>query len=519
VSISRAGQKWTVVLASSTGMIITLDITIVNIALEDIARSLHAGLGGLQWIINAYSLAIAALLLGAGSLSDRIGRRRVFVIGAATFTVASAICGLAPDVTVLALARGLQGIGAALMFAPALALIAAAYEERRARQTAIGIFAAAGASAGALGPLIGGLIVEGLGWRWIFLVNVPLGALIVAAALAKLPESAAPGEAGGLDPRGVAFAAIALFALNYALIGEPTHGWLSPAVLAALLVSAAFMAAFVMAERGRDGAMLDLRLFRIPSFVGAAVLSLFIRMTSVGILAFLTLWLQGMLAYSPLQAGLRLLPFSVMLLVIGPLAGRLQERFPASAIISAGFALSAAGFLVMARVDAQSGWTVMLPGFVLVGIGGALSYPPLMSVAVSVVPPRKAGMASGATSSFFPLGTALALTVFGALFSNGVARVMNDAAVARTGLPATAVPGLRTLIEAGRFGTVRSLAAPLSGRVDDLARSAFTSALSRVCLAAAAVCALAVCTSIAMIRTGDMARASVDEVAVDEVSQ
>lgn len=506
--MSRARQVWTVALASATGMIITLDITIVNIALEDIARSLHAGLSGLQWIINAYSLAIATLLLGAGSLSDRIGRRRVFVIGGITFTVASATCGLAPNVTVLAVARGVQGIGAALMFAPALALIAAAYEGR-ARQTAIGIFAAAGASAGALGPLIGGLIVEGLGWRWIFLVNVPLGALIVAGALARLPESAAPGQASGLDPGGVALAAIALFSLNYALIREPSDGWLSPGVLAALLAGAACLTAFLLAERGRDNAMLDLRLFRIPSFVGAAVLSLCIRMTSVGILAFLTLWLQGMLAYSPLQAGLRLLPFSVMLLVIGPLAGRLQARFPASAIIGAGFTLSAVGFLIMARVGPLSGWTVMLPGFVLVGIGGALSYPPLMSVAVGVVPPRKAGMASGVTSSFFPLGTALALAIFGALFSGGVVRVMSDAAVARTGVPAAAAHGLRTVIETGRFSVVRSLGGP----VDDLARLAFTDALARVCLAAAAVCALAVVTSIALIRTRDMARAPADEAA------
>jgi EmrB/QacA subfamily drug resistance transporter len=457
----------------------TLDITIVNVALPDIAADLDAGLNGLQWVANGYPLAFAALLLTAGSLSDRIGRRLIFGVGIAVFTIASAACGLAPGVTSLSVFRVVQGAGGALVMATAMALIADAYPPGRARQTAVGLFAAAGGASLGLGPVLGGFVVDGLGWRWIFWINVPLGIALVAGTVWRLRESGTS-RGGRLDLPGVLLAVAVLFGLNYGLLTGPSQGWTDPAVLTALIGSAVLAAVFVAVEARSSDAMLDLELFRIPTFTGAILLTFLARVTTFGILPYLILWLQGMLGHSPSGTGIRLLAMTLPILMVAPLAGRLQHRVPASRLMAAGFALIAVGFATMLVIGPDSGWTAAFPGLVLLGVGGALAFPPLIGVAIDVVPAHRAGMASGLSNTFFPLGTATGVAVYGAVFT---ARINAD-------LPA----GIGAEVATGRF----------TGPDLDAARTAFTGALTWICGAASVAAAVAVVVALTLIRERDL---------------
>lgn len=460
----------------------TLDVTVVNVALSDVARDLDAGLGRVQWTVSAYSLAFGALLLTAGALSDRIGRRFVFTAGMALFTLASAACGLAPDAATLIAARAAQGLGGAMVFAPTLALIAAAYEGAR-RQAAIASYALVASAAGALGPVVGGLFAEALGWRWIFLVNVPIGLLVVAGALARMPESAATGTGAGarrrLDPRGSLLAVGALLALHYPLVTGPETGWTAPPVLGSAALGVLLTAALV-ADQRRGGGLIDMTLLRIRAFSGAAVLGFLARLSSLGMLAFLTLWLQSTYASSPLEAGLWLLPLTGSLLLAGLFVNRLQKLFPPDALVAAGFAAQGLGLLAMAGAGAGAGAAVLVAGLVLLGAGGAVIFPPLMGVAVATVPEERAGMASGLTNACYPLGTATGVALFGAVFA---ARL--DSALAAG--PAGAPP-VREAVETGRFEL-------LSPALRPFAHAAFSDAFTTVCLAAAALCALGVATA------------------------
>lgn len=469
---------WTLALVCLSAVLMTLDITIVNVALPQIATDLSASLDGLQWVINGYTLAFAALLLTAGSISDRIGRRSIFIAGVALFTVASAACGLAWNSAALAAFRAAQGAGGAMVMATTMALIAGAYPPGRARQSAIGAFSAVGGAAAGLGPLLGGVVVDALGWRWIFWINLPVGVAILAGALLRLREperrdlSRSP-----IDLAGAVLGVLTLFGLNYALIAGPEQGWTSPRVLVALGAGVVALAAFVIAERRHPAAMLDMTLFRLPSFTGAMLLTFLARVTSFGILPYLILWLQGMLGHSPLETGLRLLAMTMPIIVVALLVGRLGGHVPAARLLAAGFALIAVAFITMARVGPDSSWTVMLPGLVLLGVGGALAFPPLLGVTLDVVPADRAGMASGLSNTFFPLGTATGVAVFGAIFT---ARL-------HAGLPETAAA-------AAARGVVQGAAA----------RRAFTDALSTICLLAAVAGVIASVAALMLIRARDL---------------
>jgi EmrB/QacA subfamily drug resistance transporter len=413
---SRRAARWTFALVSAGGVVMTLDVTVVNVALAAIAKDLGAGLHQVQWTVSAYSLAFGALLLTAGALSDRIGRRSVFVAGIALFTVASALCGLAPSAGVLIAARVAQGLGGSMVFAPALALIAAVYEGPQ-RRSAIATYAAIASAAGALGPVVGGALVEWVGWRWIFLVNVPIGVLVVLGALARMPSLTPQDKGRRLDPLGALLAIGMLLALHYPLVVGPDAGWASPQVLVPACAGAVLLVALFASQR-RPGSMLDLELLRIPALSGAAVLGFLARMSSLGVLVFTTLWLQGASGSSPLQVGLRLLPLTGSLLIAGLFSARLQARFSAAWLVASGFALQGLGLLALGAAASQGHWALSLVGLVLMGTGGAILFPPLMGVAVSVVPPGRAGMASGLTNACYPLGTATGVAVFGAVFAS-----------------------------------------------------------------------------------------------------
>ncbi len=444
----------------------TLDVTVFHVALGPVAHDLGAGLDRVQWTVSGYSLAFGALLLTAGALSDRIGRRAVFLAGMSLFTAASVLCGLAPTVEFLIASRVVQGVGGALAFAPTLALLAAAYPpERRAR--AIAAYAAAASAAGAAGPLVGGVLVELLGWRWVFLVNVPFGLLVVAGTWWRMAETASPGARRRVDPGGALLAVAALLALNLALASVPEAGWSSGTVVGSASAAVLLGLAFAFSQRRGDG-LVDLALLRRPAFLSAAALGFLGRMAGLGTLAFIALWLQGAGDLTPMRTGAALLPLTGSLLVMGMCVGRLQAVAGPAALVSSGFALKAAGLLSLAAAGADTGWVVATAGMVLLGCGGALVFPPLMGVAVAAVPPERAGMASGITNACYPLGTAAGVAVFGALFTARIGRE---------------VPGAedRAATESGRLGE-------LAPSVRPVAEAAVGGAMTTVCLAAAAVC-------------------------------
>src|SRR5215212_8107323 len=292
---------WTLVLISTATFMLLLDITVVNVALPDIQRELNASLSSLQWVVDAYSLTLAAFLLTAGSLGDRLGRRRVFSGGFALFTFASFLCGIAGDPTLLNLARGLQGAGAAAMFSTALALIAQEFHGRD-RATAFGIWGAVVGGAVAIGPLVGGLLTEHLGWEWIFFVNLPIGLIAIVLTEIRLVNVAAP-DPERVDVPGLITFSGALFLLIFGLIRGNAEGWGSTQILACLIGSAALLAAFIAIERRSSHPMLVLRLFRKPAFVGVSAVAFALSAGMFAMFLYLTIYIQGVLGYSPLEAG------------------------------------------------------------------------------------------------------------------------------------------------------------------------------------------------------------------------
>src|SRR6478672_5191710 len=364
-------RKWWTLIAVCTGVLmLLLDITIVNVALPDMQQALNASLADLQWVIDAYALTLAALLLTAGSIADLAGRRRVFAIGIVVFTGGSLLCGVANSVTFLALARALQGTGGAIMFATSLALLAQAFPPTE-RGVAFGVFGAITGVAVAVGPVLGGVITSGLSWRWIFFVNLPIGILALAVTLLRVEESRAPG-AQRPDWAGFVTFSLALAGLVYGLIRSQPDGWSSPGVLGSLVAAAVLLVAFVVVEWRSTHPMFDLGLLRVPTFSGGLIAAFAISASLFAMLTYLVLYLQNVLGYSALQTGIRFLPLTGTIFVFAAIAGRLIDRVPTRWLISPGFVFVGAGLLLMRGLQAGDDWTHLLPGFVVAGVGAGL---------------------------------------------------------------------------------------------------------------------------------------------------
>lgn len=468
---------WTLIAVCTATFMLLLDITIVNVALPSIERDLGADLSDLQWVIDAYALTLAALLLTGGSLADRVGRRLVFVIGLVIFTVASVLCGLAGAPLTLNLARGLQGIGGAFMFATSLALLASAYSGRD-RGTAFGLWGATTGAAVAIGPLVGGVLTEGIGWEAIFFVNVPIGIAAVALTLTMVEESKDP-EAGGLDLPGTVLFSVSLFALIFGLIRGNAEGWGSPQIVAALAGAVVLMVAFVFAERRREQPMLDLTLFRRAPFVGASVAAFVLSASMFAMFLYLTLYIQNILGYSALESGVRFMPVTLLSFLVAPVSGKFAERVGVRWFIAGGLALVGSGLLLMGGLEAGDDWTALLAGFLVAGGGIGMVNPALATAAVGFVDPRRAGMASGINSTFRQVGIATGIAAWGAIFTHVVRdEFVRDAARA----------GLRGVQQRGgevsdfiAFGGARRSGNPQLAR---LGEQAFVSGLNHLLLLA-----------------------------------
>ncbi|MGH9082430.1 MAG: MFS transporter [Acidimicrobiales bacterium] len=416
-ALPRLERKWWTLIAVCTAIfMLLLDITVVNVALPDIQRSLHATFSDLQWVVDAYSLTLAAFMLTAGVIGDMFGRREVFAIGLGVFSLSSLVCGLSVDSLMLNLARGCQGVGGAIMFATSLALIAQAFRGRE-RGTAFGIYGAVVGGAVAVGPLIGGAITSGIGWRWIFFVNVPIGICAIALTLAKIDESRDPSR-HRVDWPGFATFSGSLFLLVFALVRANTDGWHSSVIVGLLAGAAVLMAAFVAAELRQRDPMLDLSLFRRPAMVGVSIAAFAISASIFAMFLYLTLYLQDDLGYSPLAAGLRFLPITMLSFFVAPLAGRLTVRLPARGLLGAGLVVIGIGCILMSFTVPGSTWTVLLPGFVVAGFGVGTMSPVLASAAVGVVAPERSGMASGINNTFRQVGIATGIAGLGAVFQS-----------------------------------------------------------------------------------------------------
>src|SRR5215217_729859 len=337
-----ARKWWTLMAVSVATFMLLLDITVVNTALPSIEQDLGASFTDLQWVIDAYALSLAALVLIAGSLADRLGRRRLFVAGLAIFSVASGLAALSPDATFLNVSRAIQGVGGAVMFAVSLALIAQEFPAGRERGTAMGAYGATIGVAVAIGPLVGGVLTDALGWESVFYLNVPIGIAAIAVTYAKLRETRDP-NATRVDRPGVATFSAALFALVLALLRGNDEGWGSTMIVSLLVASGLLMAAFVAIERRVTEPMLPLGLFRRPAFTGVQVAAFAISGSLFALFLYLTLYLQNYLGHSPLEAGLRYLPVTIMSFLVAPVAGALLSRVPARVMLSAGLAATGTG--------------------------------------------------------------------------------------------------------------------------------------------------------------------------------
>ena len=424
----QGGNRWLPLAAVCVAtFMLLIDITVVNVALPEIREDLRASFSDMQWVVDAYALGLASMMLAAGSLADRVGRRRVFVGGLVAFVVASMLCGLANDADVLNVARAFQGVAGSAMFATSLALIAQAYQGRD-RGTAIGLWGATIGAAVAVGPLVGGALTESLGWEWIFFVNVPIGVLAVAMTLRYIEESRDP-DATGIDWLGTATFSGALFALVYALVRGNGEGWGSGTIVGLLLLSAGLLLAFVYVETRRADPMFDLSLLRRRAFAGVSIAAFALSASMFAMFFYLTLYVQLQLGYEPLEAGLRFLPITLVAFVVAPISGRLSARVSLGLLAGAGLTLVGIGLLLMRLIEPDSGWTVLLPGFLVAGAGMGLANPAIASGAVGVVEPQRAGMASGINSTFRQVGIATGIAALGALFQHDVGG--GDAAVFR----------------------------------------------------------------------------------------
>ncbi len=495
-------KKWWTLLAVCAGtFMLLLDVTIVVVALPDIQKALHANFGDVQWVVDAYALTLASLLLTGGVLADRYGRRRLFAIGLTIFTAGSLLCGLAQSPIMLIASRSAQGVGGAIMFATSLALLAQSFHGRD-RGVAFGAWGAVTGVAVAAGPILGGVITTGITWRGIFLVNVPIGVAAVAVTLLRLDESRAD-HASRPDWWGFGLLTAGLVILTYGLIEAGEQSWGATAVWICLPVGAVLLAGFIVAESRVEHPMFDLSLFRVPTFVGGSIAAFAMNASLFSVLLYLVLYLQDLLGYSALGAGLRLLINSGAVLVAATLAGRLSGRVPVRWLIGPGLALVGIGLFLMSGLDARSSWSHLIPGFVIAGVGSGMVNPPLASTAVGVVGPQRSGMASGINSTFRQVGIATSIAVLGSLFASSITKGLTHSLSGVPGL-STRVGQVASAVRQGSVGQVFAQTPPADrGRLEAAIRASFTGGINDLLVFTAVVALVGAVFAVVLIRQKD----------------
>lgn len=480
-------RKWGPLIAVCLGtFMLLLDVTVVIVALPDMAGALDASLTDLQWVIDIYALVLAALLLGAGAAADVIGRRRMYVAGTALFALASLGCGLASGSASLIVMRGLQGVGAAAMFATTLSLLGAAYEGRE-RSFALGIWGAVSGAAAALGPVLGGVLTQSLDWRWIFFVNLPVSVAAIWLTVRAVEPTKGQG-ARRIDWAGTAAFALFAGALTYAVVRAGAEGWTSAGTGALFSVAVLALAVFVAVQRRAAQPLIDLSLFRRPSFLAVMAGGMAYNAAAFGVMPYTSIWLQTVLGMSPVQAGLALLPLAATAFVVAAVSGRLLHAAPHRLVIGGGLLLIGGGTLAQAVLDADSGWGSLAAGLAVAGVGVGLVSPGLGGAALASVPPQNAGMAGGAVNTFRQLGFALGVAVFGTIAAARMSASFREAGVGQ------ADEAAHTLAGGGAQALRRTTA-------EEVLRAAFASGLNTAALVAGVTGLLAGLAVLVWVRT------------------
>ncbi|MET7701131.1 MULTISPECIES: MFS transporter [unclassified Streptomyces] len=501
-----ARKWWTLGAVCVAAFMLLLDITVVNVALPSIREDLGASFSDLQWVIDAYALTLAAFVLTTGSLADRLGRRRVFACGLVVFALASLMCALAPDPLFLNLARAVQGVGGAAMFAVSLALVAQEFPAGRERGMAMGLYGATIGLAVAIGPLIGGALTDGLGWQSIFYLNVPIGAAALVVTYAKLRESRDP-NATRVDWPGVATFSVALFLLVWALVRGNDEGWGSALIVSLFAGAALLLAAFLVIETRVREPMLPLGLFRRRAFVGVQLAAFGVSAAMFAMFLYVTLYMQNFLGLSPYATGVRYLPITVASFLVAPVAGALLSRVQARLMLSVGLAAVGVGLLLWGGIQTDSRWTTLLAGFLIGGAGIGLINPVIADVAVSVVPTERSGMAAGINDTFRQVGIAVGTAVWGAIL---IGRGADKVGELTAGTPAANGGQPHRFVEAVSSGDLDQALAPLPpasrAAVASAAREGFLSGLNLVLLLGALVCFVTAALALWLVREHEIER-------------
>ncbi|HEY3737982.1 MAG TPA: MFS transporter [Jatrophihabitans sp.] len=493
---------WTLLVVCAATFMLLLDVTIVIVALPDIQQALHSSFSDVQWVTDAYALTLAALLLTSGSLADRFGRKRLFLIGLGVFTGGSLLCAVAANPLMLILSRAVQGVGGAVLFSTAIALLAMNFQGRE-RGVAFGIWGAVTGVSTALGPILGGVITSGISWRGIFWVNLPVGIAAILVTLWKVAESRAP-HTHRPDFAGFATLTAGLVALVYGLIRASESSWSDDGVIICLILAVVLLAGFVVLEAKVEHPMFDLSLLRIPTFLGGSVAAFAMNGSLYAMLLYLVIYLQNDLGYSALQAGLRIIIISGSTMVVATIAGRISAHFPARWLIGPGLILVGVGLLLMSGLNGSSAWTHLIPGFILGGVGGGMVNPPLASTAVGVVHHFKAGMASGVNNTFRQIGMAVGIAAYGSIFTARLASELHDRLAGvpefagKSGQIADAVHK-----GAGKQLLAQTPAGPLHDSLAAAMRGAFAASLNTLVIVAGIVGILGGVAALSLIRAKD----------------
>jgi EmrB/QacA subfamily drug resistance transporter len=462
--MTRAHTLWTFAITSIALFMVTLDNLVVTTAIPVIRSDLDASLESLEWTVNAYTLTFAVFLLTGAALGDRFGRRRVFAIGVAIFTLGSIAAALAPSIEALNVARAAQGFGGAIVMPLTLTILSAAVPAER-RGLALGAWGGISGLAVAFGPLVGGAVVEGISWQWIFWLNVPIGLVLIPLALARLSESHGPG--GRLDLPGLAFVSTGLFGIVWGLVRGNGQGWASPEIVGSLAAGAVLVAAFVLWELRAPTPMLPMRFFRKPAFALANTASFFMFFGMFGSIFLLSQFFQTVQGYSPLGSGLRILPWTLAPMFIAPVAGALSDRIPARLIIGVGLSLQAVALAWISFVSTPTTpYSELIAPFVMAGVGMALFFAPSANVILSAVRPREEGQASGANNAIRELGGVFGVAVLASVFAHVGGYASGEAFVDGMNaavLVGAVVVGLGALAAFAIPSRLRSAQAPAAG--------------------------------------------------------
>ena len=508
--ITDENRKWWTLGAMCFALfMIMLDNTVVNVALPSIQNDLGASISGLEWTVNGYTLSFAVLLATGGRLGDIFGRRRMFLTGVIIFALSSATAGLAPDETSLVVSRIVQGVGAALMMPGTLSIITDAFPAHE-RGKAMGTWAGVSALALAIGPVLGGFLTENVSWRAIFYINIPVAVGAVAATLFAVRESRDTSVGRDVDYPGVGVLTVGLTALVLALVEGNSWGWGSAQVLGLIALAVLALPAFVFVENRVKAPMVQFDLLADRNFLGAIVVAMIISFAMLGVFFFLALYMQDILGYSPLEAGVRFLPSTLMIVLVAPIAGRLADRFGPRWLIGGGLLLVAASLFSFSGIAVDSSYLDLLPGFMLLGIGIAMTMSPMTSAAMNAVPVQKAGIASGVLSMFRMVGGSLGIAVTGAIFQ-GLVSSRLDTLLSGSGIDAVQRSGIADSLGSGSVsGALQGLDPAQAKQATAAGSEAFVYALGSAMTVAAIVALAGAAVGVLAIRAKSKGETTVE---------